>query len=149
MPPTLSVRDASDAELHMLALWTRELHEDEGSVPMDVTLVERRLKEWIETGSARVVIFTLDRHPVGYALVLQQVATPYLPAKTYLRQFFIARDHRGQGLGKLAFALLEREIFTRGQAIRLEAKWRNPRAQAFWKKMGFVEQDITYERQAN
>lgn len=149
MTPTLLVRDASDAELHMLAVWTRELHEDEGSKPMDVPLVERRLREWLNAGSARAVIFALDRRPVGYALVLQQAATPYLPAKTYLRQFFIARDDRGQGLGKLAFALLEREIFASGQAICLEAKWTNPRAQAFWKKMGFVEQDITYERQAN
>lgn len=55
----------------------------------------------------------------------------------YLRQFFIVRDRRRQGLGRNAFEMLCREILPPGTDITLEVLERNPAGLAFWQALEF------------
>ncbi len=146
MPVT--VRDAAEADLPLLAAMNRRLIEDEGSRnPMDVAALERRFGQRLRDGW-RVVVFDADDRPVGYALY-QHRADDYDASKpvVYVRQFYIERDRRRAGLGRQAYAALE-GLLPAGCVVELEALETNPVGAAFWRSLGFAPYCTTLKRTA-
>jgi len=100
----LSVHQASDADLALLAEWNHQLIRDEGHRnPMTVEQLAVRMKEWLR-GDYQAVVFSSEG-PVGYALFKQEESL------IYLRHFFVRRDRRRAGIGRTAFGLLRREVW--------------------------------------
>ncbi|MDR2514594.1 MAG: hypothetical protein LBD02_05210 [Christensenellaceae bacterium] len=66
---------------------------------------------------------------IGYALLRLNEAPPYL------RQFFICRERRREGLRRAAFGALLRELSL--TSLQLEVLEGNARGLAFWQAMGF------------
>lgn len=86
-----------------------------------------------------MTIFEQHDVPVAFAL--------YRPVEggIYLRQFFVSREHRRQGLGKQAIHLLLNDIWPPEARVTLDVLVQNKRGYAFWKALGFSEYAVTLE----
>ena len=129
-------RIAGDADLDRLALWNHQLIEDErADNPMSVAELRERMRGFL-AGAYRAVIFEDDAGGVGYAL--------YRPDEygMHLRQFFVERARRRQGLGRLAIRLLLGDALAKDQRVKVEVFLHNERAIAFWRAVGFADHTL-------
>lgn len=137
-------REATDADIPLLAGMNARLIEDEGHQnPMTPAQLEQRMRNWL-AGQYTAVIFENQRKPVAYAL--------YRPADdgwdgdgVYLRQFFVERDLRRSGIGRSAIELMRNEVWSKGARVTLETLVHNQTAQEFFKSVGFREYCISFE----
>ena len=137
-PVNLTLREATDADLDCLGSMNRQMCDDEGSRnPMSAAEMAVRMRSWL-SNEWRGVLFEIEGRVVGYS-VFHIGADYYNPAfpEVHLRQFFIARDVRGRGLGRLAFGLLRSEWFPADAQIHLDVLAANPRGERFWESLGF------------
>ncbi|HLK61507.1 MAG TPA: GNAT family N-acetyltransferase [Chthonomonadaceae bacterium] len=134
----LTIRDATEADLPLLARMNKRLIEDEGSRnPMRQDALQERIHGWMLLGW-QIVLFLREQEVVGYA-VYQPRQEPYEPDRplVFIRHFYIERKHRHQGLGRQAFSLLVEEQFPAGCRVALEVLASNPLGQRFWERLGF------------
>jgi GNAT superfamily N-acetyltransferase len=134
----LLIRPANAADLPLLAQMNKRLIEDEGSRnPMSLDQLADRMQGWL-LGDWEVRLFATNEGVVGYA-VYQLRRDEYFPnqAIVYLRQFYVEREIRGQGLGTTAFRALAAEHFPAGCRIVIDALASNPRGYDFWRHVGF------------
>jgi len=122
------------------------LHEDEGAVPMDAKVREDRLRNWIDA-EYTAVLFSNQNQTVGYTLFRQtDPDSEGLDPGVFIRQYFVVRDQRRNGLGRQMFNILTTNIWPRGCGILLDTKYENQRAQAFWRSLGFSEYHLSFIR---
>jgi GNAT superfamily N-acetyltransferase len=135
---SLFIRPANEADLPLLAQMNKRLIEDEGSRnPMSLDQLAERMQGWL-LGDWQVKLFATDAGVVGYA-VYQTHRDEYFPDQTfvYLRQFYVEREMRGQGLGTAAFRALAAEHFPPGSRVVIDVLASNPRGYDFWRHVGF------------
>jgi GNAT superfamily N-acetyltransferase len=90
----VSYRRATPDDALVLASMNRHLIEDEGHCnPMSVEELAARMGTGLGEDYAALLVLR-DGEPVGHALWRDETDW------TYLRQFFIAREYRGQGIGR-------------------------------------------------
>lgn len=125
-------RRATVGDAPLLADMNRQLREDEAPLaePLRVDF-ESRMLGWL-SGEYSAVLFELNAVPVAYALWRDHEGRG-----VYLRQFFVARDRRRQGLGRRAIELLVSEVLPPGTDVTLEVLDQNPTGLAFWRALGF------------
>jgi len=108
---------------------------------MSVPQLEQRLRGWLE--SEYVAILFEDRGKVvAYALYREQ------PDEIYLRQLYVVRHRRRQGLGKQAMHLLRSEIWPKTKRLTVEVLVANTAAVAFWRAVGYRDYSLTLEIRA-
>lgn len=135
---TLSVDPCTTEHLELLAILNKQLIEDEQhDNPMNVEQLRIRMDGFL-TGGYQAYLFKANDRIKGYALVDHQ------KQPLYLRQFFICRDCRREGLGRMAFAKLLETLNT--DSIEIDVLHLNQRGVAFWKSLGFVERSIRMRR---
>lgn len=138
--PCLHYRRPSLADLPVMARMNSDLIEDEGSHnPMNPPQLEERMRDWLESGDYDAILFEYNDALVAYALFQQK------PESIYLRQFFVDRDFRRQGIGRSAIHLLLNEIFAPGLRLTLDVLVSNPTGRAFWRSVGFRDYAVTLE----
>jgi ribosomal protein S18 acetylase RimI-like enzyme len=76
---------------------------------------------------------------VAYALYLEK------PGATHLRQLFVARNYRRQGIGRRAVELLHKHILPQGQRLTVEVLTQNVSAVAFWRAVGYKDYSLMLE----
>lgn len=134
----LTYRYATGEDIGALGAMNRQLADDEGSRnPMSVEALTARMEKWLSEGW-QAVLFLANHQTIGYALFKlgHDYYDPAIP-DVYVRQFFIARDRRRQGIGRQAFRLLTKACFPAGSHIYLDVLATNPRGQQFWAALGF------------
>lgn len=118
----------------LLAQLNFELIADEGHHnPMDVTELDARMRGWLVT-DYRAVLFRQEERVVAYALFRSDEWN-----RVYLRQFFVVRGARRQGIGRAAIELFKREVVPPGTPVVLEVLISNAAGRAFWAATGFRE----------
>ena len=136
---SLQFRQATEADVGLLATLNRQLIEDEGHRNrMTLPELEARLRHWLQHTYA-AIIFEQHAVPVAYALYCQD------PEAIYLRQFFVDRQHRRQGIGRQAMHILLADVWPPGWRITLDVLVHNQRGYAFWKALGFQDYALTLE----
>ncbi len=134
-------RKAILADAQLLAAMNQQLIQDEGHRNrMTLPELERRMADFLE-GEYTAVLFLLDpdETPAAYALYRHD------PDSIYLRQFFVSRAHRRQGIGREAIRLLLDEIWPRDCRIVVEVLVSNTTGYAFWKAVGFKAYSMALE----
>jgi GNAT superfamily N-acetyltransferase len=127
-------RPATADEVPLLAAMNAELSRDEGATPVgSLADYEERLHTWLETGRYRAALARRGDQTIAY--VVWRDDPDY--ADVFVRQFFVVREHRGQGLGRRLFAQAVDEFWP-GRLLRLDVYDSNPRGGAFWESLGFV-----------
>jgi predicted acetyltransferase len=76
---------------------------------------------------------------VAYALYREQ------PDEIYLRQLFVVRHRRRQGLGKQAMRLLRSELWPKTKRLTVEVLVANAAAVAFWRTVGYRDYSLKLE----
>jgi len=137
---------STQTDLPILARLNAQLIRDEGHAnPMDVHQLEARMRTWLQAGYTAVLFREADE-VVAYALYRSSDNGWEGPAGAiYLRQFFVSRDRRRQGIGREAIEALRREVLPRGCRITLETLLLNTAAQKFWRAVGFRDYSIAFE----
>jgi GNAT superfamily N-acetyltransferase len=132
-------RRATVTDSALLADLNKQLIDDEGHRnSMTPSELESRMRGWLE-GDYTATLFERDGGVVAYALWRHE------PEFIYLRQFFVVRAHRRQGIGRQAIQFLNDEVWPRGKRIRVEVLAGNLAGHAFWHSVGFDDYAITLE----
>jgi GNAT superfamily N-acetyltransferase len=135
----LGYRVATAADVPVLARMNQQLIEDERHRnPMNLTELEKRMRSLLE-GDYTATLFEFGGQVVAYALWTEH------PDWVYLRQFFVARDSRRQGIGARAVRVLVDEVWPADKRIRVNVLIGNHPALEFWRAVGFVDYLITLE----
>lgn len=138
----MTARIATLADCPLLAEMNHQLIRDEGHRnTMTVSELRQRMHDWLATGKYNAVIFERDSVPLAYAL--------YSADKEfgiYLRQFFVSRQHRRKGLGRMAMELLFREMLPDGSRVSVEVLYSNLSGRQFWSAVGFQNYSLKLER---
>jgi ribosomal protein S18 acetylase RimI-like enzyme len=138
----LTFRRGNAADVRLLAKLNQQLQIDEShSRRMQRPELERRMAEWLETGGYEAVIFERGDRPAGYVLFRHES----VPEHVHLKQFFVCRDCRRQGIGRRAMEWLSAHAWRDAPAIYLDVLVNNDRGIAFWQAVGFRSYSITME----
>ena len=105
---------------------------------MTVPELEQRMRSWL-SGEYRAVLFEDNGQVVAYALFREQ------PEEIYLRQLFVVRDRRSQGIGRKAVELLRTQVWPKTKRLTVEVLVANKRAVAFWRSIGYTDYCLTLE----
>ena len=123
----------------MLAELNRQLILDERHRnKMTVPELEQRMKNWLLSEYAAIV-FEDGPSVVAYALFREQ------PDEIYLRQLFVARNRRRQGIGRKAIEILRSRIWPKNKRLTVEVLVRNAAAVAFWRAVGYKDYSLALE----
>jgi len=136
----LSWRFASTDDLPLLAELNHQLIADEGHRnPMDVQQLETRMRAWL-SAEYRAALFSLESEVVAYVLFRE-----HEPDAIHLRQFFVARTRRREGIGRKAIATFVKEIVP-NQRVVLDVLVTNAVGRTFWHAVGFCDYAVSLER---
>jgi len=105
---------------------------------MTVPQLEQRMRGWI-SGEYRAIIYEDGGEIVAYALFREQ------PEEIYLRQLFVVRHRRSQGIGRWAVDILRSRIWPKTQRLTVEVLVANTRAVSFWRSVGYADYALSLE----
>lgn len=138
MNASLKTRFATIDDCSMLAAWNYQLIRDEGHRnPMDVLELEERMRGWLASGEYLAMIFEVEE-PVAYALFRET------DEEIDLRQFFVVRHRRHEGIGSGAMAQLF-ALWPHEKRWTVSVLTKNTPAVAFWQAMGYADYALTLE----
>lgn len=132
-------RIATPHDSHILAEMNYSLiHDEEHRNPMTTPQLEERMRGWLTTGEYRAVLFEENNEVVAYALFCET------DVEVHLRQLFVARHRRRQGIGRRAMQELF-AIWPRNKRWTVSALVTNAPGVAFWRAVGYVDYELTFE----
>jgi predicted acetyltransferase len=132
-------RRATLNDCALLAELNHQLIRDEGHRnKMTVPELEQRMNAWLSSEYA-AVLFEDDAETVAYALYREQ------PEEIYLRQLFVVRNRRRQGLGRTAVEILRSKIWPKNKRLTVDVLVQNTAAIAFWRSVGYRDYCLTLE----
>ncbi len=135
----MTFRPATLDDCALLARLNHELIRDEGHRnPMTVPQLEQRMRGWI-SGEYRAIIYEDGGEVVAYALFREQ------PEEIYLRQLFVVRHRRSQGIGRWAVDILRSQIWPKTKRLTVEVLVANTRAVSFWRSVGYADYALSLE----
>ena len=139
----MNYRFASGDDVPILAAMNRQLVEDEqhrNRFKPDAWF-EERMRGFLTEGY-QAVLFELEEEVVAYALYTRH---PDHSDTIYLRQVFVDRTRRRQGIGREVMRLLKEEIWPQDRRVTVEVLVGNQVARAFYKAVGFQEYSLELE----
>ena len=135
----MTFRLATLNDCALLAELNHQLIRDEGHRnPMTIPELEQRMRGWLASEYA-AVIFEDGREIVAYALFREE------PKEIYLRQLFVVRDRRRQGIGRKALEILRSKFWPANKRLTVEVLVQNAAAIAFWRAMGYKDYSLKLE----
>ncbi|MDA7949264.1 MAG: GNAT family N-acetyltransferase [Hyphomicrobiaceae bacterium] len=145
MPPQetqsgIVVRKHTPDDFDRLARMNRELIEDEGHrSPLTVEELKERFERFVTKEGWSVDLLLSGDEIIGFATHrYEDNDTGEGGRCVHLRQFFIARDRRGGGIGRAALEELIHTRFRPGERIFLDVLETNPGGKTFWSRTGFT-----------
>lgn len=135
----MTFRPATVDDCPRLAELNHQLIRDEGHRNrMTVAELEQRMRGWL-AGEYRAVLYEDGWEVVAYALFREQ------PEEIYLRQLFVVRHRRGQGIGRRAVDTLRTQVWPKTKRLTVEVLVANQRGVAFWRAVGYTDYCLTLE----
>jgi ribosomal protein S18 acetylase RimI-like enzyme len=139
----MKYRFAVVEDIPLLARMNRQLAEDEGHrnrFHAD-SWFENRMRDFIN-GNYRAILFEREERIVAYALFTDQTENS---DTVYLRQIFVDRSCRRQGIGRDAMRILQEEIWPAEKRITVGVLYGNQTAIDFYRAIGFQPYSIEME----
>ncbi len=139
---SLSIRLASEADVHLIQQFIRELAEYERMLP-DVTATPEDLrKSLFEERCAEVLLAEWNGQPAAFAVFFHNFSTFVGKKGLYLEDVFVKPELRGKGIGKTILVHLARLAKERdcGRFEWAVLDWNTP-AIDFYRSLGAVPQD--------
>ena len=113
MPP--SIRPATEADVHLVLAFIRELAEYE-RLSHEVVATEETLRRTMfgPRPEAEVLLADLDGGPVGFAVFFSTYSTFLARSGVHLEDVFVRPASRGRGVGRALLAEVARVAVSRG-----------------------------------
>jgi predicted acetyltransferase len=105
---------------------------------MTVPQLADRMRGWLAT-DYEAMIFQDGDDVVAYALYRDEAE------QIYLRQLFVVRDRRREGIGRQAVNILCDNVWPKNKRLLVEVLCHNKAAIEFWKAVGFREYSLALE----
>jgi len=105
---------------------------------MTVPELEDRMRDWL-ADEYRAIMYEHGGNIVAYALFREQ------PEEIYLRQLFVVRDRRRQGIGRRALEILRSQVWPNTKRLTVGVLVANTQAVAFWRAMGYADYSLELE----
>jgi ribosomal protein S18 acetylase RimI-like enzyme len=135
----MNYRLASLDDVDLLAELNQQLICDESSRNrMTLSELRERMAGWLR-GPYRAVVFEEEGEILAYVLFRPEGNS------IYLRQFFVARSKRRQGVGRQAMEILRRHVFPADTPVTVDVLVHNRAALEFWRAVGFQDYALTME----
>jgi len=135
----VTFRKATLSDCALLADLNHQLIRDEGHRNrMSVPQLEERMREWLASEYV-AIIFEDNKETVAYAVYREQ------PKEIYLRQLFVVRSRRRQGIGRKAIEMFRSQIWPTGKRLTVDVLVQNTAAVAFWRAVGYKDYSLTLE----
>jgi predicted acetyltransferase len=135
----VTFRRATLNDCALLAELNHQLIRDEGHRnKMNVPELEQRMRGWLQS-EYTATIFEEGGELVAYALHCEQ------PEEIYLRQLFVVRKRRRQGIGRAAIEILRSQIWPENKRLTVDVLVQNTTAIAFWRAVGYADYCLTLE----
>ena len=135
----MTYRLATLADNRLLAKLNQQLIRDEGHRNrMTMPELEQRMSRWL-AAEYNAVLFEDGGELVAYALFCEKAG------EIYLRQFFVVRDRRRQGLGRQAVRILRSDIWPKNKRLTVGVLVANQGGVAFWRALGYTDYCLTLE----
>jgi GNAT superfamily N-acetyltransferase len=135
----MTFRSATLDDCALLAQLNQQLIQDEGHRNrMTVSVLEQQMRGWL-TGEYRATIYEDSGEVVDYALFREQ------PDEIYLRQLFVVRHRRSQGIGRRAVEILRSQVWPKTKRLTVEVLVANKPGVAFWRQVGYTDYCLTLE----
>lgn len=90
-------------------------------------------------GEYTAVIFQDEGKVVAHALYQE------VPNEIYLRQLFVVRDRRREGVGRQVIGLLRSKIWPANKRLTVDVLIHNTVAIAFWRSVGYQDYSLALE----
>lgn len=135
----MTFRPATTHDCSLLAELNHQLIRDEGHRNrMTVAELGQRMRGWL-AGEYRAVLFEDGGEVVAYALFREQ------SDDVYLRQLFVVRHRRSQGIGRRVVEILRSQVWPKSKRLTVEVLVANKRAVAFWRGVGYTDYCLSLE----
>jgi ribosomal protein S18 acetylase RimI-like enzyme len=135
----MTYRQATRDDCPRLAELNHQLIQDEGHRSrMTVPELEQRMRDWLADEYVATV-FEDGGEVVAYALFRERTG------EIYLRQLFVVRHRRRQGIGRHAVQTLRSSIWPKDRRLTVEVLATNRDALAFWRAVGYADYSFTLE----
>ena len=130
---------ATDGDIQLLAEWNHQLIQDEGHRNrMTVPELRKRMSGWL-AGEYRAIVFLGETTPVAYALYRET------EQEIYLRQLYVMREKRRQGIGRQVARILQEQIWPKTKRLTVEVLTANQAGVCFWRAVGHKDYCLTLE----
>jgi predicted acetyltransferase len=93
---------------------------------------------WL-TGEYHAVIYEDSGEVVAYALYRER------PEEIYLRQLFVVRNRRREGIGRCAVQILRENVWPKNKRLTVEVLVANEPAVKFWRATGYKDYALSLE----
>src|SRR5438105_6567790 len=135
----MTFRAATLDDCAKLAELNHQLIHDEGHRnPMTLPELEQRMRAWLSS-EYRAIIYEDGGEVVAYALFREQAD------EIYLRQLFVVRHRRSQGIGRRAVELLRSHVWPKTKRLTVDVLVANKRGVAFWRQVGYTDYCLSLE----
>jgi len=105
---------------------------------MTVQELEQRMRDWL-SGEYQAVIFEDEGDVVAYCLYREQLDS------IYLRQLFVTRHRRRQGLGRRSVEILRSEVWPKDKILTVEVLVANQSGVSFWRSVGYTDYSLSLQ----
>jgi ribosomal protein S18 acetylase RimI-like enzyme len=136
-------RPAVAGDLTELLRFSEALYCEDGTVRFERERAEAGFRQLVESESlGRVWMIEVDGRSTGYVVLTWGFSVEYWGRVGLVDELYVLPGHRDTGLGTAAMDLAERSCRERGiKAMQLEVSRTNVRAQALYRRLGFVDHD--------
>jgi GNAT superfamily N-acetyltransferase len=116
---------------------------DYDQIPLDEPAARQALTQLLSDDPfGRVWLVCIEDKPIGYVVLTLGFSLEYHGRDAFIDEIYLEEPYRGQGIGTKIFAFVEEQARALGvQAIHLEVERHNQRAQSFYQKIGFKDND--------
>lgn len=123
---------------HLAELNYQLIRDERHRNQMTVSELEQRMRGWL-SGEYRATIYEDGGEVVAYALFREQAE------EIYLRQLFVVRHRRSQGIGRQAVEILRSQIWPKTKRLTVDVLIANKRAVSFWRSVGYADYALSLE----
>ena len=135
----MTFRLATLGDCPLLAELNHQLIRDEGHRNrMTVAELEQRMRGWLSS-EYQAVLYEDNGEVIAYALFREQ------PEEIYLRQLFVVRHRRSQGIGRRAVEILRSQVWSKSKRLTVDVLVANKTGVAFWRAVGYTDYCLTLE----
>lgn len=141
----VNLRLSTENDLSLIEHYVRAYHDFEG-VTHHGEEISKAIRPLLgQSTLGRIWLICIGEEPVGYIAICFGYTIEFSGRDAFVDEMFIAKEHRGKGVGKAVFLLVKAQLAQVGiKVLHLEVARTNERAQRLYRSAGFVPRERFY-----